>query len=54
MDDNSKPIIGIDLGTTYSCAAIIRNGKVDVIEDKQTGKKTIPSIVVLIIIMSIQ
>ncbi len=45
MDDNSKPIIGIDLGTTYSCAAIIRNGKVDVIEDKQTGKKTIPSIV---------
>ena len=35
--------IGIDLGTTNSCAAIIENGKPRVIEHKG-GQKTIPSV----------
>ena len=46
MVDKSEPIIGIDLGTTYSCAAIMRNGSVEVIPELQnTGIKTLPSIV---------
>lgn len=37
-------IIGIDLGTTNTCAAIWRNGNVEVIPTK-TGKRTLPSVV---------
>ena len=43
--NNNEPIVGIDLGTTYSYAAIMRNNKVDIIPDEGTGKKLIPSIV---------
>ena len=41
----SKPIIGIDLGTIFFCVAIMRNEKVEIIEEKATGEKIIPSMV---------
>ncbi len=42
MDD--EYIIGIDLGTTYTCAAVMRNNKIEVIPNSQ-GKRLIPSCV---------
>ena len=42
----SGPIIGIDLGTSNSCAAIVRDGKPSIIRTRE-GYNTVPSIVAL-------
>ena len=40
------PVIGIDLGTTNSCAAYVRNGKPEVLRSRE-GHNTVPSILAL-------
>ncbi len=44
MSKNDKgPIIGIDLGTRFSCVGIMRNGRVDIVPDANIGETIIPS-----------
>ena len=43
--EEEEKIIGIDLGTIFSCVAIMRNKKVEIITDNTNGERIIPSMV---------
>ena len=43
--EDHGPIIGIDLGTIFSCVGIMRNGRVDIVPEANSGKNIVPSAV---------
>ena len=49
MVDTYEPVIGIDLGTTYSCVGLYKpDGSVGILTDPYSGSVTIPSVITFI------
>ena len=43
--NNNEEIIGIDLGTSTTCFALLKNNEVNIIKDYDSKKRKIPSVV---------
>ena len=43
--EDQGPIIGIDLGTIFSCVGMMRDGRVEIVPESNSGKNIIPSTV---------
>ena len=43
--EDTEYVVGIDLGTTMTCAGVWKDGRVEILTNPEEGKKTTPSII---------